>query len=678
MKKYKIALVGNPNSGKTTLFNLLTGSRQHVGNWAGVTVEKKEGFFEYKGIQFEVIDLPGIYGLSANTIEEKIARDYIIEEKPDLIINIVDGTTLERSLYLTSQLIDSHSRMILAINMLDEVVDKGIKIDIKKLQNLLKFPVIPIVAKKEKGIKELLDILLNSLDQRHEDRIHINYGEDIENAISEIECKLNCYPELTGEYFARWIAIELLSESDIKNILEKSKEYCEIIEEVNKHSKALKDIYKEELKEVFNDMRLGFINGLVKECVTIETKFSRIDITDFIDRIVLNKYLSFPIFGIILWLTFQITFDVGGILSNFIENLVGQLSNFIVAIMPDSMLKDLIVDGIIGGVGGVIVFLPQIMLLFLVIAFLEDSGYMARIAFIMDKFMHFLGLHGKSFISMFMGIGCNVPGIMAARVLESEDDRKITALINPFVSCSARLPIYILLCGMFFPKNGGTIIFLIYLTGIFVSIITAKILKTFFFKKESLPFVMELPPYRFPTLKSIAIHMWERASQFLKKMGGVILIGSIIIWALGYFPLSSHKERDKTAQLENSYIGKLGKISEPIFKPLGFNWKETVALITGIVGKEVVVSTLSVLYNTKDDSEDLKLKMQSDGVDKTTALSFMIFVLLYVPCIATIAAILRETNSVKWTLFSLFYGIFVAYIFAFLFKHLASFVGKFI
>ncbi len=679
MEKYKIALVGNPNSGKTTLFNLLTGSRQHVGNWPGVTVEKKAGYFEYKGIEFEVIDLPGIYGLSANTIEEKIARNYIIEEKPHLIINIVDGTTLERSLYLTTNLIDSHSRMILAINMLDETKDKGITIDIEKLKKLLKFPVVPIIAKREEGIDCLKETILSSLNQKHEDRIHINYGEDIENSISSIECKLNCYPEIIGEYFRRWLSIELLSENEIKNILEKNKEYCDLINEVEKEIKKLKNIYKEDLKEIFNDRRLGFINGIVKECISVNEKLSKIDITELIDKIVLNKYLSFPIFGFILWLTFQITFEVGGILSSLIENFLDLASNFIALTMPQSMLKDLILDGIISGVGGVLIFLPQIMLLFMIIAFLEDSGYMARIAFIMDKIMHFLGLHGKSFISLFMGIGCNVPGIMAARVLESEDDRKITALINPFMSCSARLPIYILLTGMFFPKSGGTIIFLIYLIGIFVSIITAKILKTFFFKKESLAFVMELPPYRLPTLKSISIHMWERASQFLKKMGGVILVGSIIIWALGYFPLSSHEEKDRTTQLEKSYIGRFGKLSEPIFKPLGFNWKETVALISGIIGKEIVVSTLSVLYNAKEDNnETLKLKMEADNVDKTTVLAFMIFVLLYVPCIATIATILRETNSIKWTLFSLFYGIFVAYFLALFFKNLGSLITKFI
>ncbi len=665
MKRYKIALVGNPNSGKTTLFNLLTGSRQHVGNWPGVTVEKKEGIFEYKNIIFEVIDLPGIYGLSAITIEEKIARDYILKENPDLIINIVDGTTLERSLYLTSQLIDTKVKMVLAINMFDEVEEKGLKIDFKKMEELIKFPVVPIVAKREKGIIELLDRVLNTLTEKGE-KININYGEDIEKAIYEIECELACI-DIKEEYM-RWIAIDLLSNNDdILNLFfnDENNKLKQLIEEKKKN---LKSIFNTEISEIFNDGRLGFINGIIKECLLKEEKISRIDITEIIDRIVLNKFLSFPIFAIILYFTFQLTFYLGGILSENIENFIGFFTNFLSNNMAESMLKDLLIDGIISGVGGVLVFFPQILILFLLISFLEDSGYMARIAFIMDKIMHFLGLHGKSFISLFMGIGCNVPGIMAARILESEDDRKITAMINPFMSCSARLPIYILICGMFFSENAGAVIFVIYLTGIMVSIITAKILKKFFFKKQSIPFVMELPPYRIPTMKSVLIHMWERASQFLKKMGGVILFGSIIIWALSYFPSNSS---DPFERMENSYLSRIGKITEPLFKPLGFKWKETVALMTGVVAKEVVVSTLSVLYNAKeDDKEMFKAKMLEDGITRDVAFAFMIFVLLYLPCVATIAAILRETNSIKWTLFSIFYGIGIAYIVSFIYRNI--------
>ncbi len=691
-KKYRIALVGNPNSGKTTLFNILTGSRQHVGNWSGVTVEKKEGYFEYRGVLYEVVDLPGVYGLSPNSLEERIARDFIINEKPDLIINIIDGTTLERSLYLTSQLIDSHSRIILAINMCDEVEAKGIEINIEKLKTLLKFSVVPIVAKKEKGIKELLAKIPEVIKESPEDRIHINYGEDIERAIKDIECQLEC-ENIKEKIFKRWIALQLLSgEEDL--LPQKSPS---LIGKLKKSKDYLASIYKEEIWELINDRRLGFINGVIKECVRIKPSLSKKDITETIDNFVLNRFLSFPIFAVILWLTFQLTFSLGGILSYWVDAGISVLINFISISMRDSILKDLIVDGIIAGVGGVLVFLPQIMILFFIIAILEDSGYMARIAFIMDRIMHFLGLHGKSFISLFMGIGCNVPGIMAARTLESEDDRKITIIINPFISCSARLPVYVLITSMFFPKTGGNVIFFIYLIGIFVSIFTAKLLKTFFFKKQSVPFVMELPPYRMPTLKTLLIHMWERGSIFLKKMGGVILVGSILIWTLGYFPrqvrfplqiqefenltkiekdvtkkeeMMAQLEKMKNSfQLENSYIGKIGKVISPFFKPLGFSWREGVALLTGFVAKEVVVSTLSVLYASGEEEKDkLKNRMMENGFNQSSAFAFLLFVLLYMPCVATLAAIFRETNSLKWTAFSVFYGIFVAYAIAFLFS----------
>lgn len=698
MKKYTVAIAGNPNSGKTTLFNILTGSRQHVGNWPGVTVEKKVGYFTYKEKIFEVVDLPGTYSLSYNSLEEKIAADYIIENKPDIVINIIDGTSLERSLYLTTQLIDSHIRMILVINMYDEVEKKGVKIDIEKLEKLLKFGVVPIIARKEMGIDELLEKLEAELLKDPSERIHINYDRNIEKAISEIECILKCFPQTSDNLFSRWISVQLLSgDTEFLKRLEKNEVYEKLLKTIEKLRNELQLIFKEEISEIIYEKRMGFIMGLIKECVKIEKKEAKINITEALDNIFLSKYIGFLLFALIMWFTFQITFNAGGYLSDLIEMFLSNLTGLVSTHLPEGILKDLLIDGVISGVGGVLVFLPQIMILFLIIAFLEDSGYMARIAFIMDRFMHFLGLHGRSFISMFMGIGCNVPGIMATRTLETEEDRKITALINPFMSCSARLPVYTLITGMFFPKTGGMVIFFLYITGIIVAVATAKLLKTFVFRGESIPFVMELPPYRLPTLRSLFVHMWERGSQFLKKMGGVILVGSVIIWALSYFPkpqkypiyveelsiklMNEQNEQKKeelkqklaiakrSFELEYSYIGKIGRILSPVFKPLGFSWKEGVALLTGIVGKEVVVSTISVLYNVEESGKELlKERMERNGVTPPVALGFLVFVLLYVPCVATMVAIMKETNSAIWTVFSLGYGILVAYILSFVTK----------
>jgi len=701
--KIIVALIGNPNCGKTTLFNLLTGSRQHVGNWPGVTVEKKEGTMNYKGTKIQFIDLPGVYSLTPNSIEEKVTLNYLKDETPDLVVNILDGTTLERSLYLTTELIDMHVRMVLAVNMIDETKAKGIDIQTGKIEVLLGVPVVPIAAKKETGMEALLDTIIESRTQDPEKRVHINYGEDFESAINELECSLSCFPALTGNLSTRWAAIQLLL-GTFDDILIKSglPEDKELIASTEALRKKLKPVCGDDLDIFKSDRHFGFIMGIMKECV-IEKKreIEKRDFTEAIDSIFLNKYLSFPIFALILWLTFQLTFVAGSFFSNLIQKGIDLLSMLIVTYMPAGMLKDLFVNGIISGVGGILVFLPQILILFLIIAILEDSGYMARVAFIMDRLMHFLGVHGKSFISIFMGIGCNVPGIMAARTLENEEDRIVTVLINPFMSCSARLPIYILIAGMFFGKFAGTAIFSLYFLGILVAIITAKLLKTVFFRKKSVPFVMELPPYRGPSLKSLLIHMWERASMFLRKMGGVILAGSIIIWALGYFPrlqtnsdttnnlLAQYSNTTVTAdkallksrissqqsmeQLEYSYIGRIGKAVEPFFKPLGFSWKEDVAIITGVTAKEIVVSTISVLYGGREQSSSIKSRMTNEGMKTSTAYGFLVFILLYIPCLATISAVLKETNSLKWTLFSIFYGIGVGYLVSFLMSSMLRF-----
>ena len=697
MKKVRIALVGNPNCGKTTIFNLLTGARQHVGNWPGVTVEKKEGTFTYGDYEIELIDLPGTYSLSPNSIEEKIARNYIIEEKPDLVLNIIDGTTLERSMLLTTQLIDAEVPFIVAINMFDEVENKGINIDLKQMETLLKTPVVRIIAKKEEGMVQLLKTLIKQLSEPGFSKTAVNYGQEIEQAIADLECRIQCEDGLMKLYRSRWLAVNIIqNDPEVIETVSKIGNFDDWKRIADKHIKELKNIYKDDLEVILSEKRFGFVLGIVRECVNIrKTLLSKIDFTETIDSILLNRYLSFPIFALILWFTFQMTFFVGGFFSNYINKGVQLLNYFIQIFFPAGMLKDLISDGIISGVGGILVFFPQIMMLFLIIALLEDSGYMARVAFIMDQLMHFLGVHGKSFISLFMGIGCNVPGILAARTLENDEDRKVTVLINPFMSCSARLPIYILIAGIFFGKAAGTVIFFLYFLGVLVAIVTAKFLKVFFFRKKSVPFVMELPPYRTPSVKSLLIHMWERASLFLRKMGGVILVGSILIWVLGYFPkttqfsgrvadmesrvqiasndiekakLVKEVEMQKSLeQIENSYIGRLGKLMEPFFKPLGFGWKEGVALLTGIVGKEIVVSTVSVLYGAgKEDSSVLKQKMLDEGMTPVSALGFLVFVLLYIPCLATIAAVLQETNSVKWTIFSIFYGIGAGYLLSFL------------
>ncbi len=694
MNKIRIGLLGNPNCGKTTLFNLLTGSRQHVGNWPGVTVERKEGSFTYSGYEFLLIDLPGTYSLVPASLEEKIARDYIINNNVDLILNVVDGTTLERSMVLTTQLLETEIPFIVLINMMDEVIEHGIQINMQKMEGFLKAPVIGISAKKSEGIVPLIKKIIDRSENKPDAKAFVNYGEDIEEAIGEIQCSITPVDCLPGRYPLRWLSIRILEQDkDIQEMLANSGVYSDdwkMLEQ--RHTRKLYELNREDTDVILAEKRFGFIKGIIRECVAVKKPpLSRIDLTESIDTIVLNKYFSYPVFALILWGTFQLTFLLGGFFSNILGAGVHLLGNLAATLMPQGILKDLVIEAVISGVGGILVFLPQIMILFLIIAILEDSGYMARVAFIMDRLMHFLGVHGKSFISLFMGIGCNVPGIMAARMLENEDDRKVTVLINPFMSCSARLPIYVLITGMFFSRSAGSVIFFLYILGILAAIVTAKILKTFVFRGVSAPFVMELPPYRTPSVKSLMVHMWERASLFLRKMGGVILAGSIIIWVLGYFPrisgFSGHIEGLETSaleasnpalrisilkeiemqksqeQIENSYIGRLGMFIEPFFKPLGFGWKEGVALITGVVGKEIVVSTLSVLYGTgKDDRSVLKGKMESGGMTGPSALAFLVFVLLYIPCLAAISAVRRETNSVPWTLFSIFYGIGVGYL----------------
>jgi len=710
-----IALVGNPNSGKTTLFNFLTGSAEHVGNYEGVTVDLKKGKIKKFGYTFEIVDLPGTYSLSAYTSEEVLVRNFLFYEMPDIVINIVDGSNLERNFYLTTQLIDINLPCIIALNMYDEMLKRGDKIDIKQLSKLFGMPIVPTIASTGFGLDELLKKIIELYEELPKSirSIKINYGlleksiEELTNIINQEENSL-----ITNIISPRFIAIKLFENDpkirELVSLLPNSKEIFQKLKEL------VRDIernYKIDTEELIADARYGFIAGALKETYS-EGKFDKFEKTKIIDSIVTNKFLGFPIFFFVLWFTFQTTFVVGNYLAGWLEWLINQLGQFIVNYMPEGTLKDLIYDGIISGVGSVLVFLPNIMILFLFISIMEDTGYMARVAFIMDKFMHRIGLHGKSFIPLIMGFGCNVPAVMSTRTLQNRSDRLITMLIIPFMSCSARLPVYILLLGTFFPKFAGTIILFIYLLGIIVAILTAFFLKKTFFRKVQAPFVMELPPYRMPTSKVILKHMWHKSKQYLYKMGGIILVASIIIWTLEYFPRTKNYDQQldnlvekmsytdsyinkdsivQIAQLKleaereyNSYIAQIGRTLQPIMEPLGFDWKMTVAILAGFSAKEIVISTLSVLYQSPDNNilrKKLETSVYTYGPKKgekiftiPVVVAFLIFILLYVPCVATIAAIAKESGTWKWAFFSVVYTISVAWILAYIGKTITEWV----
>ena len=721
-KQIRIALAGNPNSGKTTIFNSITGTRQKVGNWPGVTVEKKEGAIHKFGYHLKIIDLPGTYSLTPFSIEEIVARNFVLEEHPDVVIVIIDASNLERSLYLATQIRELDCKVIFALNMQDVARARGIKIDADKLSQLLDVPVVFTIGNKNEGV----DVLLEKAIELAESEIQlprtrrVKYTKDIEKCIENFRGYLE---EAIGDnlaYNPRWIAIKLLEDDKIlkERVIEKTGDKGpEILEQARIHRAHIMNIFDEEPEIIFTDERYGFIAGIVKEVMTTSTK-QRIDISRNIDLVLTNRFLGFPIFIFFIWAMFQLTFTLGAYPMEWIETGVGILSGFMGERLPDSMLKALLIDGIIAGVGSVIIFLPNILILFFCIAIFEDTGYMSRAAFLMDKVMHLIGLHGKSFIPMLMGFGCNVPAIMATRTLESEKDRILTILITPFMSCSARLPIYIVLAGTFFPKNAGTVIFTIYLAGIVLSILTGRLFRSTLLRGMDAPFVMELPPYRIPMLKSLIIHMWDRSKMFLKKMGGIILIGSVIIWTLSSFPRNIEYSVDYTTKMKNaekileeqtrlfqgddlerliqefedqaedlkrkmrrettekSYIGYIGKFMAPFFAPIGIDWRGSVALLTGFVAKEIVVSTMGVLYAVEDDESDaLKNALRESGMTPLSALGMMFFVLLYVPCLATIATIRKETQSWRWAIFSVVYSTALAWSVAFAIYHGGMFLG---
>jgi len=701
MTDITIALSGNPNSGKTSMFNNLTGARQKVGNWPGVTVEKKEGHFKYNNQTINVVDLPGTYSLTPFSIEEIVTRDFIINEKPDVVVSIIDSSNLERSLYLAMQIMETGQPMVLALNMTDVAKSKGIKIDSEKLSALLDMPVVSTVGNKNKGTNHLTKTLIQESDafSKGKKGRTINYSKEVENCISMIEDHLEQDESVDNIFSPRWTAVKLLENDEI--IINTFQDKQDILDISEKSRQRIKDFYQDDSEIILTEDRYGFIAGITKVVISLSRK-KRVDISKNIDLVLTNRLLGFPIFLFFIWAMFQMTFTFGAYPMEWIDAGVTALSQSLNQLLPASLLKDLLLDGIIAGIGSVIVFLPNILILFFCIALFEDTGYMARAAFLMDRIMHMIGLHGKSFIPMLMGFGCSVPAIMATRSLESKKDRILTILIIPFMSCSAKLPVYIVLAGTFFTANGGSVIFCLYLVGIVVSIISGRIFKSRLLKGLDSPFVMELPPYRMPMIKSLIIHMWDRSKMFLKKMGGVILIGSIIIWTLSYFPrntdysmdygkalaqlntehsqslnlpeiskvlkekISSLKREQEKERIEQTYIGKLGKTIEPVFQPIGIDWRASVAIVTGIVAKEVVVSTMGVLYGVGDQgSEALSKALKNSNMTPLSALSLMLFVLLYLPCIAALISIWKE-SSAKWALFNLFYTTTVAWSVSFL------------
>ena len=670
----RVALVGNPNCGKTSLFNIASGSHEHVGNYSGVTVDAKEGNFEYGGYKFVIVDLPGTYSISGFSPEELYVRKNLVEETPDIIINVVDSSNLERNLYLTTQIIDMNLRVIMALNMYDELKAKGDELDIRTLGHLLGMPLVPTVSKTGEGIHELFDKVIElyeNPDPQIARHIHINHGNELEQSIDRVKLAIQKNADIRYKYSTRYLAIKFLeNDRETAGIIDSLPNKDEIIAIRFEEQKRFEQLMGTSTESAIIDAKYAFVKGALAETYKpgkIQKKHR--SVTDRIDAVVTDRWLAFPVFFLMLYIVFFGTFTLGEYPMQWIDWLVSGFGDFVSSVMPDGMVKDLVVDGIIGGVGSVLVFLPNIVLLYFFISLLEDSGYMARAAFIMDRLMHKMGLHGKSFIPMIMGFGCNVPAIMATRTIESPKSRLITTLIVPFMSCSGRLPVYILIVGAFFPEYGSLALLGVYAFGIFMAILSAKILSRFF-KDDDLPFVMELPPYRVPTSKSILRHTWEKGKQYLHKITGIILISSVIIWFLGYFP--HHNDYpDKVTQQENSYLGYIGKAIEPVLEPLGFDWQMGVGLLSGVAAKELVVSSMGVMYSIDEDVEsgsgETKLQQAlQNSITPAAALAFMVFVLLYFPCIATFGAMMTETGGWKWPLFSAVYTIVIAWVMAFI------------
>lgn len=682
-----IALIGNPNCGKTSLFNIASGAQEHVGNYSGVTVDAKSGVFRHGGYTFNITDLPGTYSLSAYSPEERYVRKYLRDNSPDVIVNVVDGSNLERNLYLTTELIDMDYPMVIALNMFDEMRAKGVKFEYENFGNMVGVPVVPTVCRNGEGIDRLFDTIIEVYERRHTAvrHVHVRLGNDLEEVLTEVKDRIKADKSIHQHYSPRYLAIKLLEgDPEAEEAVRQSAGGDEIIALRDKQLHEFERTHPDEdVSSIIAAEKYGFISGALAE--TLETPtLNHADRTHVIDAVVTNRLFGFPFFLAVMFFVFWFTFTVGSYPQDWIQTGVDWLAAMVNDNMPDGPLKDLLANGIIGGVGGVIVFLPNILILFFFISFMEDSGYMARAAFIMDRLMHKIGLHGKSFIPLVMGFGCNVPAIMACRAIESRSSRIITVLITPFMSCSARLPVYVLLIGTFFSANAALVFLGMYIIGVLAAMLTAKMLRKFFFKRDETPFVMELPPYRVPTMKTTMRHMWGKGKEYLNKMGGIILLASIIVWALNFFPLRdadpadiaelNTEESDEINPERDSYLEMMGKAVNPILEPLGFSWRATVAAIAGVPAKEIVVSTLGVLYTGSDEATEASLseRLSTPLVGATepdfnaaSALAFMIFILLYCPCTATLVAIVRETRSWRYGVFAALYNTALAWVLSF-------------
>jgi len=703
LKKITVALSGNPNSGKTTIFNNLTGLRQHVGNYPGVTVEKKEGVVEYKGYRINIIDLPGNYSLTAYSQEEIISRNFIINEKPDVVVDVVDSSNLERNLYLAVQLMELDTPLVLAFNMSDVARDTGKIVDIKLLSELFSLPIVETVGSKGIGKKEILEAIIELVEKGKRKKVEIKYGEEIEKEILNIASVIEKEEIPTFNFNLRWVALKLLEQdSDVISVLKKAagEKYDRIEDLVNNSINRITGILRETTEVAIADARYGFIKGALLESYS-EVETSKLDRTERIDRILSNRIIGIPIFLIVMWLMFQAVFSLGKYPVGWLELGFEKLGNLVAGVIHNDLLRSLVVDGVIGGAGGVITFTPNIIMLFFAIAILEDSGYMARAAFVMDRVMHKIGLHGKSFIPLVIGFGCTVPAYMGSRILENKQDRLVTMHINTFMSCGARLPVYILFAGAFFPAIAGNIVFSIYLIGVLMAVIMAKVLRATRFRGESEPFVMELPPYRIPTLKGVLIHTWERVWEYIKKAGTVILAISVFMWVLFTFPMiGDNYSQDYQSQVEEievlnqsgeitgdeyedriseieakmageslaySAAGRIGHFMEPVFRPLGFDWRMVVATVSGIAAKEVIVSTMGTLYSIEDaegQSESLQVALYKHYTP-LVGYNFMLFTLLYFPCLAAMAVFRKEVGT-KEMLFQMGYTLLLAWIVSFL------------